>query len=226
MYTEQINHVNYTRNEWQTVSSFVDMLNFLQNKNINYVADVGSNVGEVSKIFIERIPSIKKIYAYEPESTNYNFLKNRFENEPKIVPIKKGIYYGKTETTLFNNGGSGSHTVVLNNSSVGDFIELTELEKTNIEKLDLIKIDIEGAEYNVIKNSELLKKIKYIIIEFHPFGMDDPNFEINLPPVGIENYIKRTEYIKNYTDNFVKTHLPDHKIVVELDVQYLLELKQ
>jgi len=225
MYKEQIDHINYSRNEWETVSCFKDMLQYLQDKNINYVADIGSNVGEISKIFIERIPSIKKIYAYEPESTNYNFLKNRFENEPKIVPIKKGIYYGKTHSPLFYNGGSGSHTIAKNTSSICDNVNLTELEKENIKKLDLVKLDIEGSEYNVVKNSELLKKIKYIIIEFHPFGMDDSNFEINLPPVGIEHFEKRMQYIKNYTDNFIKTYLPNHKIIVELEVQYLLELK-
>ena len=219
----QLNHMEYTRNEWTTVSCFVEMINFLKNKNIEYFADIGSNVGEVSKIFLEEFPSLKKVYAYEPETQNFEFLKQRFSNEPKLIPIKKGIFYGKKNIELYNNGGSGSHTVIVNTGNLIEVIDLVEIENEEIPQLDLVKIDIEGAEYNVLKYSKLLKNIKYLIIEFHPIGMDDEQFTIGLPE-GSENHEIRVSYIKKYTDDFVKTYLPNHKIIVELECQYLLEL--
>lgn len=102
-------------------------------------------------------------------------------------------------------------------------IFLSELElEENMENVDLIKFDIEGSEYNVIENSKLLKHIKYIIIEFHPFGMKEQEVIKNLPQPG---QFGRAEYLKKFTDSFIKKHLPNHKIIVGDEVQYLLELQ-
>ena len=49
----------------------------------------------------------------------------------------------------------------------GSIYKLTELEKEVEFIPDLIKIDIEGAEYNVIENSTIVKQAKYLYIEWH-----------------------------------------------------------
>lgn len=230
---EHLHHVEYTRTEWTTVSVFVKMINYLENKNIKNVLDIGANVGECTKIFLEKIPSIEMVYAYEPRSDNFEFLRNRFIAEPKVKPIKKGIFYGKNISPLYFNGGCGSSTVAdfgtKRETEIGkhviELVELVKLEDEGIEKLDLVKMDIEGAEYNVIQNSNLLKSARYIIVEFHSFGMDDVDEFIKYLPLGSSNHNIRVNYIKNYTDNFIKSNLPEYKMIVECECQYLLERK-
>ena len=77
---DQYGHLVYTREEW-TQGLFSNMIEFL---------------------------SDKKIDAFEPESQNFLFLQNRFTDESRIKPIKKGIFYGEKNSVLFSNGGSGS----------------------------------------------------------------------------------------------------------------------
>jgi FkbM family methyltransferase len=227
--TPQLEHVYYTRNEWTTVTCFVEMIKFLKDKNIEYIADIGSNVGEVSKIFLEEFDTIKDVYAYEPQSQNYDFLSERFLDEDKLHPIKKGIFYGDNQSHLYNNGGCGSYTVAVSNCDGRilypvETIDLVELENENLPILDLVKLDVEGAEYNILKHSDFIKKTKYLIIEFHPFGMDDIDFFQNLPSTG-QLREERVSYIKKYTDSFIKKYLPNYNIVIEQEEQYLLELK-
>ena len=235
---DQYGHLVYTREEW-TQGIFSNMIEFLSDKKIETVVDLGANVGEVSQIFLEKIPTIKKIYAFEPESQNFLFLQNRFTDESRIKPIKKGIFYGEKNSVLFSNGGSGSYTVVkrgveevnnfvlpLSNDSIREVIELTDIESEISDVIDLVKIDIEGAEYNVLKNSTLIKSSNYLIIEFHPFGMEDwVNFNSGLPCPGITGVPiqERVEYIKKFTDDFVCKHLSNYRIVLASEEQYLLE---
>lgn len=219
--SQQDDHVIYTRNEWTNISIFVDIINYLKNKNIKFFVDLGANVGEVSKIFLEQIPNIVKITAYEPEKVNYNYLKNRFCNDSRVQPINKAIFYG-LDNTLYANGGCGSHTLTKTTNYVVQNVETSTLEDEGLTDIDLIKIDVEGSEYNIIKNSLILQTIRFIIIEFHPFSFPDSSFDSLLPST--ENRQARVDYIKNFTDNFVHNNFPNHKIVLNKEEQYLLEL--
>lgn len=225
---EQIEHVFYTRKEWTTVPIFVEMINFLKDKNINCFLDIGANVGEVSKILLETYSTLKKVYAYEPQTDNFIFLQQRFLKDPRLVPIKKAMYYQNDKTfnkiALFNKGGSGSYTVATNTNLLCESVDYTTFEEENLDKIDLAKIDIEGAEYNILKYSEELKRIKYLIIEFHAWGTEDKEFEDNIP-LGPERHNERVAYIKKFTDDFISRNLPNYKVVLNDECQYLLELK-
>lgn len=79
-------------------------------------------------------------------------------------------------------------------------VELETLESFNFEKPDLIKMDVEGSEINIIEHSEIVKKCRNLIIEWH-----DENI--------------------NYED-FFKKYLPNHGIKGKAgDSNYLLCLK-
>jgi len=224
----QVEHQKYTRIEWTAVSSHIKIINYLRNKDIKRVVDIGANVGELSRIFLETIPSIETIYAYEPRSDNFQFMKNEFISEPRVTVVQKGIFYGKDKSPLFFNGGSGSSTISdfgsKRGSEIGrrynEIIDLVELENEGLGDIDLIKIDIEGAEYNVIKYSELIKSTKYLIIEFHPYGMEDVDSFIHDLP---SDHDLRVLYVKKFTDAFINNNLSNYKMIVEDEVQYLLE---
>lgn len=218
--SEQSDHVIYTRNEWTTVPCFIDILKFLKTKEIKTVADIGANVGEVTKLFLEELPAIQKVYAFEPLTSNFNFLKDRFKHDQRVNCLKLGIYYGQLTAILKHNGGCGSSSIT--DGSIGlESIDLMEFEGLNHD-IDLVKLDVEGAEYNIIKNSTKLQNTKYVIIEFHPFGMEDfEDFNSKLPAQ--PGTVQRTMYIKSYTDAYVKRYFPNHKWIVDDQVQYLLE---
>jgi FkbM family methyltransferase len=115
-------------------------------------------------------------------------------NNNRIICINKGIYYGKKYAKVFgaghisenkiheNVGGYGIEEcmkeMVNYRNSGGEKIfceqisdkvfELDTFENLmkNFNKPDLIKIDVEGAEKNILINSQIIKSAKYIIIEW------------------------------------------------------------
>lgn len=158
-------HVHYTEHEWENEQYFTNVLNFLKTKNIKKILDVGGCTGKVSSILLKKIKSIEEIIILEPIQENFNFIKNQISFSDKIKVIQKGLFYGSPYIELGrcddNVGGwSISH----------DLGKTTQVETITLEEffnLDFVKIDIEGAEKNVIENSSYLHNIPYIEIEFH-----------------------------------------------------------
>jgi FkbM family methyltransferase len=140
------------------------------------IIDIGAHIGSFSILF-GKIAKAGRIYAYESFIESYNLFKeniilNRIKN---IIPFNLAIcskpssrlkLYIKTIGGEYaGNSIYGSGKFVKVNST-----NLNELFKiNNISSCDLLKIDCEGAEYDIIFNSpkRIFKKIKNIILEYH-----------------------------------------------------------
>lgn len=151
------------------------------------VLDIGSNIGNHS-LYWANERNAKKIYAFEPYPYSYKILEknvkiNNLKDRVKIFPFgisdveTKGSVIGFCPTNI---GGTG-----FENDKNGDF-DFKPLDSLNIqEKIDLIKIDVEGAELNVLNGGmETIKKnLPIIIIE--TFSNKD-KIEEMLFPLGYE----------------------------------------
>ncbi len=153
--------------------------------------DVGANTGLVSIPFAEEFNC--HVIAIEASKNNGKYLKKNIENNSlNIKPVIKFLSSDKigSETKLFKfNGNYGANSFFRNwNPSLSktdyELVENTtldnEIKNYNIDKIKIIKFDIEGYEYEVIKNFKLIDKIQSIII-----------FEYNV------NYLKNI-YENNY----------------------------
>jgi len=192
----QEEHWNYTLNEWNNEYYFRDIINILKENKIETFIDIGANVGGVAQVLFEKIPTIKNGYLFEPQKDNFNFLFLKFKDKKEIVLFNCGIFYGiKYYDALqyIETPHVGGYTVIkdehTSNTEIykhgGEIFQLFELEFFNFPTIDFVKIDIEGAEYNLIENSSLLKKIKFIDIELH----------------------------RGFDENYFKTHFPNHDII-------------
>lgn len=123
------------------------------------VLDIGASVGPFTKSIIDKSP--KKVYAIEPSKSEYTTLIKNL-NYDNVVHINKAI--GSK-----NEENSTSKEVYGNDKTV-DFIKFNDFLKIyNIDKVDFIKIDCEGGEYDVFTNEnvEFLKTVKKITGEWH-----------------------------------------------------------
>ena len=209
-------HVAYTRNEWtHRIPLFVFLLSYLKEKNIKTIADLGANVGEVSNVFLEQIPTLEYCYLFEPQIDNFNFIKNKFKDTNKIISYNYGIYYGKKESHLYRQDANvGGYSVEENITKEKEIVQLRTLESFNIPNINFIKIDIEGAEWNFIQNSTQIHDIDYILVECHKHGFDK-----NL----LINNSEHDCYVQ-----FLNKYLPNHTIKYRDNVdihQYFLEKK-
>ncbi len=139
--------------------------------------DVGANIGWYSLLVSVAIPKSVKVYSFEPEPFNYDFLlRNITLNEAQnIVPVKKalGDKEGVVNFYLYPNSNRGRHTVLpLYNYKVIQ-VPITTLDKFSasegIERVKLIKIDVEGFEYMVLKGAlKTLEVTDFVVLEVTP----------------------------------------------------------
>jgi FkbM family methyltransferase len=136
--------------------------------------DIGANVGYYARIMASRA---EKVYAFEPDPDNFALLKRNCKNYPNIEPIQSAV--GDTVGTvdffkvpnsamrhsLIDEGG-GTQKISVACASLDNFVR-----EKGIQRVSLIKIDVEGAEEKVFAGmQELLKQHPVIIYEGY-----DPN---------------------------------------------------
>ncbi|MEM4396459.1 MAG: FkbM family methyltransferase [Candidatus Woesearchaeota archaeon] len=103
----------------------------------------------------------KKIIGFEPDEMNYKNAKEVIDRNKidAVTLIKKGV--GESEKEVFFNGEKGSASYISDQGN--QKIEITTIDSLN-EKIDLIKMDIEGYEYNAILGAEkTIKKYKPVL---------------------------------------------------------------
>jgi len=141
------------------------------------VFDVGANSGLFSLLAMKK--GAKKVYAFEPNQKSLANLKSLTEGL-NVEVIEKAVYT-KDEDLVFyidpNNTtiGSISEDHIITNGSKVEKITVpavslkTFFEQNNIDRLSLLKMDIEGAEYDIIENlePEVFEKIDNFLIEYH-----------------------------------------------------------
>lgn len=145
-------------------------------KENDLIIDIGAHIGMFS-ILAGKFAPKGKVYAFEPSEENFNLLKenielNKMEN---VVPINKAIAKesGIREFALSPDDPAGHaipyeetnrQKIKVQTINLDDFVK-----ENNINKIDFLKMDCEGAEYEILFNcsSETLQKIGKISMEYH-----------------------------------------------------------
>ena len=188
-------HIHYTRNELENVKYYIDIIKKLNDEKIESYIDIGANVGEYCNVLFEKISTLKKAYLIEPEPENFNFLKSNVKNKD-VNFYEVAIGYNFSSGILVNHpsmnvGGFMLKEAEKNNNSFSP--KIVTLEELNLPIVDLVKIDIEGGEFNLVENSKYLKQIKFLEIELH---------------------LENSEAKKEETIQYFKKYFPQHLIEV------------
>lgn len=136
------------------------------------IIDGGSNIGCAAVYFAIRFPQ-SEILAIEPETNNYKLLEENIKPYDNITPMQVGIW-DKNEPLSIANPEGGAAEFMFENKTVSDNkisgVTIPNLlESQRWEEVDILKLDIEGAEKEVFSANDLswLKKVKLLIIELH-----------------------------------------------------------
>lgn len=152
--------------------------------NNSCVLDIGAFIGDTAVFFAMQGA---KVYAYEPQRKAFEMV---IENA-KINNFKKVHAFNNPITSngrkLFaKSSDSASLSFDTNSKSAGEEINSIRLsEVLDKEKTwDIVKIDIEGGEWELInylnKHSDKLNKIKAFIFEIHRISENEKSFEVFL----------------------------------------------
>jgi FkbM family methyltransferase len=151
----------------------------------------------ISKKFNCNVLVIEPIREFY-DQMNYDFDQS-LKNRQKIKTENAGIST-EEKTLYFSVAGDATSSHIQSNNpvSIKCFPLEYYMEKHKIDKVDLIQINIEGEEYPLMEKwiqSEILKKFKYLQIQYHRIG---ENYEIRHKNIqeGLKNlgFVLRWEY--------------------------------
>lgn len=137
------------------------------------IIDAGANVGLASVYFANKYP-MAKIIAIELAPSNYQLLTKNVCRYPQIKTHNAGIWH-KKEILKFKEEGISPWGYKVENQIQRDGISvlsitLNEIIDTyEIQIIDILKIDIEGAEVELFSENyeHWLPKVRYLVIETH-----------------------------------------------------------
>ena len=133
------------------------------------IIDCGANIGLSVLYFKSQYPNAV-IHAFEPDPAAYeklvaNMEANGFEN---VFTYKAAVWIEDGELIFETDGSCGGH-IGDNASSVGVTVKARKLDGLLDKHVDFLKIDIEGAESDVIMHSKELiaKNVEKLFFEWH-----------------------------------------------------------
>ena len=148
-------------------------------KNGEILLDVGANIGYFTLLMAKLSGPSGKVFSFEPEDKNFKILEKnvKINNYHNVVLEKKGVSDRNGINKFFlSSKNTGMHSlqkirddvkeVKIDVIKLDDYFSALDLA----EKISLIKIDVEGAEFQVLNGMKTILKNKNLklLIEFIP----------------------------------------------------------
>lgn len=133
------------------------------------ILDCGANIG-LSVIYFKRMYPDAKVIAFEPDDENFALLKKNVESFrlKDVSLVNKAVWTEDTSLNFISEGSMSSRIDSSQNSRSGNKIEAINLGNFLDKKIDFLKMDIEGAEYEVIRSAEAkLNMVTNLFLEYH-----------------------------------------------------------
>ncbi len=162
-----------------------DIIEHFTPKQGDIVVDIGANIGRYTIIGSKRVGTQGKVVAIEAHPGNFEMLNRniKLNQLTNVIPLNYAAYSKETKIRLYVPGEESGYTVyntIMSNraGTEENFVEvnantldyLLQLNQIKQEQVKWIKIDVEGAELDVLKGStNVLSKSKDIalLIEVH-----------------------------------------------------------
>jgi FkbM family methyltransferase len=144
-------------------------------KEFRTIVDIGANMGTFALYAAQNCPGAR-IYCYEPERRNFECLSQNIRNnklEGRVAATQCAVASTSARREMAV-GLSPLHSLV-DSASIGerqvvDCMTLADiLRERSLESVDLLKVNCEGAEYEIFGNcaQEHLNRIRNIRLEYH-----------------------------------------------------------
>ena len=152
-----------------------DVQRILRDRSLQMVVDAGANVGQTSRAIKERFPA-STIHAFEPVSTTYELLVHNCRGLEGVTAHRVAL--SDTAGTASMAVGSNSQLNYLIGparaaaAATVEHVEMNTLDAfcagRSIERIDLLKVDAEGADLQVLQGAGRLfreGRVTFLLVE-------------------------------------------------------------
>ncbi|MFM7671950.1 MAG: FkbM family methyltransferase [Bacteroidota bacterium] len=137
------------------------------------IVDGGANIGMSALYFTRRFPTAK-IIAIEPDAENCAMLQHNTRNHKQVEIIRAGIWSSSGHLHIKDHAAdANAFQVEWSDQPTAHSLPAISLEevlnKSGAQTLDIVKLDIEGAEKEVFRDGfdSWLPRTKLLIVELH-----------------------------------------------------------
>ena len=157
------------------------------------IFDVGAQFGLTSLYFSCLFPCAR-IYSFEPSSDNFRFLSINARQRQNITPLNYGLYSDTTKLRLYLADRGGRNSVVKRQVR-HEIVHVKALDDViralSVPYIDILKVDVEGAEEAIFEATTSLDRIGIVIGELHLDVINKdrvldrltPYFEVSIKPL-------------------------------------------
>ncbi len=187
----------------------LNFLKKMKLNDFNVVFDVGAHKGETIDLYLKHF-NIEKLYSFEPNYFSFNYLKKKIDKikniKNKTEITIENIALGKENKQIMMKhlDESSSSTIkeintdsnyfkrkkklLLNLKNKNFFSEISAqqicldeyMSKKNISKIDFLKIDTEGYEFEVLSGAKNnIKNVNLVLFEHHYHDMIKKNYKFS-----------------------------------------------
>ena len=170
------------------------------------IVDAGAYEGDLVRAILDMNLNVKEWFCFETNKKNYEQLvKNSYENnfKGKQICINEGLW---NENVLLYVQGEGTSSKVVEEKSEKEAVKMTTIDEYFKDiHIDLVKMDIEGAELNALKGGiEVIKRDRPILAISIYHSIEDYYNIMKLLISELQNY---KYYIRHHSMVFCETVL-------------------
>jgi FkbM family methyltransferase len=165
--TWQVHHGASFLNQFESI--FVDQIyQFNCDSKTPVIIDCGANMG-TSVLYFKWLFPKAKVFAFEPDKHIFEVLKDNISknNLSEVMLFNKAVWIND-QAMFFENNNAQSGKLIFNEKAIKvECLRLKDFMQT-FEKVDFLKLDIEGAELPVLMDiASELHRVKHLFIEYH-----------------------------------------------------------
>jgi FkbM family methyltransferase len=146
-----------------------EIYNFIAETSSPFIIDCGANIG-LSVLYFKSLYPNATVLAFEPDADNFALLKkNVASNKLSGVECRKSAVWVHNEFISFSSDGTQGSSITREMNVNATKIKAERLaDIIQGKEIDFLKIDIEGAELEVLKDCEpFLENVKNLFVEYH-----------------------------------------------------------
>jgi FkbM family methyltransferase len=179
------------------------------------VIDIGAHIGRYTITSSKQVGNTGKVVAIEADPDNFELLRRNIalNNLSNVLPLNYAVFSTRTRIKLYEQSASAKYNSVMltRAKETKNYVEVNAdtldciLKQNGISQVNWIKIDVEGAEFEVLKGSTktLSNENISLLIEIH--NIDDPSHYYNI--VDFLKYHNYETTFENRYDSSGESHI-------------------